>query len=147
MIRATVESPTSAASRNPASTGPSTEPPRPTPIAKPVPPARSAVGKDRKRTFPYFGYGYAWEKEMQGNVGGNPLTLEATQVARESTMGFPYRGYGRAWVQTMSGECGPKLAASLRVTAVEKRKEGRFPYFGFGYAWPQAAELTLIQTP
>jgi hypothetical protein len=101
------------------------------------------VGRDRKRVFPYFGYGYAWEKEMQGTVGGNPLTLKAEKVARESKMGFPYLGYGRAWVQEMSGNCGEKLQAALTITEVQKRRQWAFPYAGFGFAWANAGQLTL----
>jgi hypothetical protein len=95
------------------------------------------------RKFPYFGFGFAWEKEMQGSVGGNALTLKAEKVARDQKMEFPYRGYGYAWVQTMSGKCGEKLDANLIITEVQQRKQKRFPYFGFGFAWPSAGKLTL----
>ena len=80
---------------------------------------------------------------MQGNVGGNPITLKADKVARKSTTGFPYRGYGQAWVQSMSGECGEKLSASLKITDVQHRRQYGFPYFGFGFAWANAGQLTL----
>ena len=44
--RATIESGVPLAKSRPATIGPSAAPARPTPITKPVPPARSAAGKD-----------------------------------------------------------------------------------------------------
>jgi hypothetical protein len=61
------------------------------------------VGTKITWTFPYFGYGFAWVKRLQGNYQGIPVELSTTEVVRKHTRSFPYNGYGFAWSQEMDG--------------------------------------------
>jgi len=99
---------------------------------------------EKKRRFPYFGYGFAWAKRMQGTIGGNEATLTAGKVATEKKRRFPYFGSGFAWTQEMSGECGGQLKVDLLTTDVGRDKKWGFPYRGYGFAWANKGVLTLV---
>ncbi|MEJ2266986.1 MAG: hypothetical protein P8X95_26370 [Anaerolineales bacterium] len=101
------------------------------------------VGTERRWEFPYFGFGYAWTKQVQGHIVGNECNLRATKVAKERKLRFPYLGYGYAWVQEMSGKCGDRLKVELSITEVDKERKWRFPYFGYGFAWAGKGKLRL----
>ena len=101
------------------------------------------VGRERRWSFPYFGYGLAWAKRMAGHIGGNEVSLMAKEVGTETKWRFPYLGYGYAWTQEMSGECGTQLDAELLATDVRRHRGWGFPYLGYGFAWVHGAVLTL----
>jgi len=92
------------------------------------------VVKRKRSTFPYFGYGYAWEKEIRGDFDGLSITLQPSEVIFQRESRFPFRGFGFAWVKTFRGEIGghPFL---IIATKVNKKMNWIFPYFGFGRAW------------
>lgn len=98
--------------------------------------AASGSSRQKKRGFPYFGYGYAWVRSMQGNFDTHRFELYTTEVGKDKSNGFPYFGFGYAWAKKMEGQvAGSKLSLSAsRVARSEKRG---FPYFGFGCAWTQ----------
>ena len=94
------------------------------------------VGMQKKWSFPYFGYRYAWVKRMQGVSNGISVDLLTTDVGTEKRRRFPYSGYGYAWGKRMEGNIGGN---ALILTAIKVRKESKwsFPYSGYGYAWTQ----------
>ena len=56
------------------------------------------VGMEKKRGFPYSGYGSAWTQEMSGECGAQlKADLLTTDVGRHKGWGFPYLGYRFAW--------------------------------------------------
>ncbi len=103
------------------------------------------VGRHRKSTMlQYIGYGFAWTKQLEGVIAGNPAILEASQVEMEKKTRFPYRGYGFAWTQEMTGHCGDRLDLRLRTAEVAKKQRYGFPYQGYGFAWARRAWLTIV---
>jgi hypothetical protein len=94
------------------------------------------IGTVKKHNFPYFGYGYAWCKRMQGAAGAVAVDLASTEVGMAREQGFPYRGYGFAWVKVMQGHVGGNEITLTAVKAARK-KTWEFPYFGFGRAWTE----------
>lgn len=101
----------------------------------------TTVKVERSKTmgFPYFGYGFAWEKQLVGALDGSPVELNATEVSMAKRTGFPYVGFGFAWVRKLEGHVAGNGIA-LRSTAVEMDKARAFPYFGYGFAW--TSEMT-----
>lgn len=94
------------------------------------------VFKERKWSFPYFGYGYAWTKSMQGSYQNLIAHLNTTEVGRSKKNRFPYLGYGFAWEARMEGDiAGNPL--TLKSSKVNRDTKIRFPYKGFGFAWTQ----------
>jgi len=98
--------------------------------------ATTEFGMDSKWGFPYFGYGFAWAKRMQGAFGHYAVDLSTTEVRRETRWRFPWLGYGYAWAKTMSGHIGGNQI-ELTVTKVSRDRGWTFPYFGQGFAWAQ----------
>jgi hypothetical protein len=94
------------------------------------------IGLERKWSFPYFGYGYAWAKRLQGVLNGIAVDLTTTEVGRERKRRFPYFGYGFAWVKRMHGDIGGNEFA-LEATKVCREEKQHFPWLGRGYAWSQ----------
>ena len=94
------------------------------------------VGSKRTWSFPYFGYGLAWAKRMQGVLDDVLVDLQTTEVGGEKGRGFPYVGYRYAWASRMQGHVGGN-EVTLAVTKVAKEKRRSFPYFGYGFAWTQ----------
>ena len=101
------------------------------------------VGRDTHLELWGLGFGFAWEKILQGDIGGHKATLQAKKVAKKRTINFPLLGYGYAWTQEMSGELGDQLAVELKAAAVQKKHYGRFPGIGFGFAWPEKGRLVI----
>lgn len=97
------------------------------------------VGRQHTWNFPYFGYGYAWARHMQGTLNDVLVDLDTTKVGRQHVQRFPYQGYGFAWVKEMHGEIGGNKV-HLAATKVDREMKWTFPYFGYGYAWTE--ELT-----
>ena len=103
------------------------------------------IGRHRKSAFlNYIGYGFAWTKQLEGLIAGNPAFLEASQVELEKKTRFPYRGYGFAWTQEMAGQCGGALDLQLCTAEVAKKERYGFPYQGYGFAWARRAWLTIV---
>ncbi len=96
----------------------------------------SGFSRQKKRGFPYFGYGYAWVRTMQGNIDAHRIELHTTEVGKDKSNGFPYFGFGYAWVKRMEGQIAGNVL-TLSASKVERSEKRRFPYFGFGYAWTQ----------
>ena len=92
------------------------------------------VGKNKTWTFPYFGYGFARAKRMQGTFDNILVDSLIAEVGMERKWVFPYRGYGYAWIQEMSGECGKLLRLHLLITEVRREKKWEFPYRGYRFA-------------
>ena len=98
--------------------------------------AASGSSRQKKRGFPYFGYGYAWVRTLQGNYDSHRVELHTTEVGKDKSHSFPYFGYGYAWAKRMEGQIeGNKI--TLSASKVERSAKRGFPYFGFGYAWTQ----------
>ena len=106
-----------------------------------VPLTTTAVGMERKWTFPYFGLGSAWAKRMQGSYKEVSIDLQAVGVGRDKRYGFPYRGFRFAWVKEMGGTIGGN-ATALTASKVRRERKWSFPYFGFGYAWTEEMQGT-----
>lgn len=88
---------------------------------------------ERKWSFPYFGYGYAWTERMTGELDGMPVELITTQVGRDRTQRFLFRGYGFAWMKEAQGKvAGNDL--ELKISKLMREMRWSFPYFGYGYA-------------
>ncbi len=101
-----------------------------------VPLTTTAVGMERKWSFPYFGFGAAWAKRMQGSSKDVSIDLQVVDVGRDQKSGFPWRGFSFAWVKEMGGTIGGNTTA-LTASKVRREKKWSFPYFGFGYAWTE----------
>ena len=97
------------------------------------------VGRERKLTLPWRGYGFAWAKKMTGHINGIAVDLHIDEIGKKTDWGFPYQGYGFAWEQQMRGWVGGH-EISLSATKVAHEKKFLFPYRGHGYSW--AEELT-----
>ena len=94
------------------------------------------VGMQKKWSFPYFGYRFAWVKRMQGVNNGVSVDLLTTDVGTEIRRRFPYLGYGFAWGKRMEGDIGGNTI-TLMATKVRQERKWRFPYSGYGYAWTE----------
>ena len=94
------------------------------------------VGRQKKWSFPYFAYGYAWAKSMQGAYKDIQVELSTSEVGKRRQLRFPYLGYGYAWAKSMGGYIGGN-EVSLSANKVTREKKWIFPYFGFGRAWTQ----------
>jgi len=94
------------------------------------------VGMEKRRGFPYSGYGFAWAKRMQGDCNDIWVDLTTTEVGMEKKQRFPYRGYGFAWARAMRGYIGGNKVA-LTARKVAKEQKWSFPYSGYGSAWTQ----------
>jgi hypothetical protein len=58
------------------------------------------VRRERKWSFPYFGYGYAWTEEMQGTCGDQlEIDLVTTEIGKRKIQRFPWRGFGLSWIR------------------------------------------------
>lgn len=97
------------------------------------------VRRERKMSFPYRGYGFAWAKRMCGENNGIAIDLHIDAIGKDKDRGFPYQGYGFAWEKQMRGWVGGH-EISLTATKVTREKKHLFPYRGHGYSW--SAELT-----
>lgn len=96
--------------------------------------ATTDVGMEKKRRFPFLGYGLAWAKRMQGASGDIVVDLTTVEVGVMQRWRFPYLGYGFAWVKRLQGSIAGH-DATLTAKKVGREKKWGFPYFGFGYAW------------
>lgn len=94
------------------------------------------VARDKRWTFPYLGYGFAWAKRMQGTFSNIAVDLLTAEVGMERKWVFPYMGYGYAWVKRMQGYIGGHEISLVAKKVGMERKWG-FPYMGYGYAWIQ----------
>lgn len=92
------------------------------------------VGMRRGRSFPYFGYGFAWAKRMQGALDHTAVDLVTAEIGEDRKRGFPYSGYGFAWVRRMEGHVGGNQV-TLTATKVKRETSQGFPYRGYGFAW------------
>ncbi len=106
-----------------------------------IPLTTTAVGMEKKSSFPYFGYGSAWAKRMQGSSMDVPVDLQAVDVGRDRKAGFPWRGFSFAWVKEMGGTIGGNETA-LTARKVRRERKWNFPYFGYGYAWAEEMQGT-----
>ena len=94
----------------------------------------------RKRfNFPYFGFGYAWEKGLVGTRNGFSVQINPKLVVAEKKMKMIYKGYGFAWVQEFSGYIN-QMPLSISATLVKREQSWMFPYFGYGRAWAETME-------
>ena len=93
------------------------------------------VGIEKKWSFPYFGYGYAWSAGMYGSYNDIAVDLTASDIGKVKKMIIPWFGYGYAWVKTMHGSIGGNEVI-LHVKKVNTNKSWFFK-FGFGFAWTQ----------
>ena len=93
------------------------------------------VGMEKKWSFPYFGYGFAWAARMHGSLNDIVIDLTASDIGKEKKAMFPWLGLGYAWVKTMHGSIGGNEVI-LDVKKVDMKKSWVF-YFGFGFAWTQ----------
>jgi hypothetical protein len=94
------------------------------------------IGTEKAWSFPFFGYGFAWTKTLQGSFESIPIYVATTSVGRSRKQKFPYLGYGFAWARKMQGHIGGNQFA-VTATQVEMERKWRFPYLGHGYAWAQ----------
>jgi hypothetical protein len=94
------------------------------------------VGRERKWSFPYFGFGYAWAKRMKGVSRDIAVDLATIDVGKDRIRRFPYLGYGFAWRREMRGHVGGN-EVRLQARKVARRKTRSFPYFGYGRAWTE----------
>lgn len=93
------------------------------------------VGIEKKWTFPYFGYGFAWEARMHGSCNDIVIDLTASDIGKAKKTSLPWHGSGYAWVKTMHGSIGGNDVI-LNVKKVGMNKSWIF-FFCFGYAWTQ----------
>ena len=96
----------------------------------------SEVGREKRRGFPYSGYGYAWTKRMRGVSNNILVDLATTGVGKAKKERFPYRGFGMAWAKAMQGSVAGNQVA-LTAKRVGTDRKWSFPYSGYGYAWAQ----------
>ena len=94
------------------------------------------VGRERKMSFPYRGYGFAWAKKMVGEINGIAVDLHIDEIGKNKDWGFPYQGYGFAWEKQMRGWIGGHEII-LSATEVAHEKKLLFPYRGHGYSWAE----------
>ena len=94
------------------------------------------VGMEKKRGFPYSGYGFAWVKIMQGAFNDILVDLTTTKVGMEKKQRFPYRVYGFAWAKAVQENIG-RNKVTLTAKKVAREKKWSFPYSGYGSAWTQ----------
>ena len=94
------------------------------------------VGRERKMSLPYRGYGFAWAKRMCGENNGIAVDLHIDEIGRNEDTGFPYQGYGYAWEKRMRGWVGGNeiILSAIRVA---HEKKHLFPYRGHGYSWSE----------
>lgn len=92
------------------------------------------VMMQKKWTFPYFGFGYAWAKNMHGTYSDFSIELSSIEIGKRRQTRFPYLGYGFAWVKSFQG-CIEGNEFRLFARDVTYKKTWGFPYFGFGRAW------------
>jgi len=58
------------------------------------------VGRDRKMSFPYRGYGFAWAEELAGDCGKSiRADMKTVDVGRDKNWFLFYFGLGYAWVR------------------------------------------------
>ena len=93
------------------------------------------VETEKKWSFPYFGYGFAWAARMHGLFNDIVIDLTASDIGKEKKAAFPWLGLGYAWVKTMHGSIGGNEVI-LQVKKVEMKKSWVI-YWGFGFAWTQ----------
>lgn len=98
--------------------------------------ATTERGMHKKRSFPYFGYGFAWARQMQGTQSDIQVDLKATEVVMQTRRRFPYIGRGYAWAERFEGHLGGN-SLTLTATKVAKDRKWAFPYTGFGRAWTE----------
>lgn len=96
------------------------------------------VGREKKMSFPFRGYGFAWAKKMVGEINGITIELQIDKIGKNTDWGFPYQGYGFSWEKGMLGWVGGNEIV-LTATKVLQEKKHLFPYRGHGYSW--AGEL------
>ena len=94
------------------------------------------VGCERKFSFPWRGYGFAWTKKMQGNLDGITIDLQVEEVGTKKDWSFPYQGYGFAWERRMHGWIGGH-EINLSATKVAHEKKLLFPFRGHGFSWSE----------
>ena len=94
------------------------------------------VGTERTWSFPYFGYGWAWAKRMQGESDGVWADLQTLEVGKRLKSGFPYVGYRFGWAKLMEGSIAGN-EVSLAAEKVVFQRKWAFPFFGYGFAWTQ----------
>jgi len=94
------------------------------------------VGREKKWSFPYQGYGFGWAQIMQGAYNDTPVYLLTTEVGKETKWTFPYQGYGFAWARQMRGNIGGN-EVTLTTTKVGMEKKWSFPYQGYGFGWAE----------
>ena len=94
------------------------------------------IAKDKRWSFPYMGYGFAWAKKLKGALNNVLVDLTTTEVGMERKWRFPYMGYGYAWVKKLQGHIGGN-EVTLTAKKVEMERKWEFPYMGYGYAWIQ----------
>ncbi len=94
------------------------------------------VGRERKMSFPWRGYGFAWARKMRGDIDGLAINLQIDEVGIKKDWGFPYQGYGFAWERQMRGWIGGH-EITLSATKVAQEKKLLFPYRGQGYSWTE----------
>lgn len=97
------------------------------------------VGREKKMSFPWRGYGFAWTKKMTGSIDGITIDLHIDEIGKNTDWGFPYQGYGFAWERQMRGWIGGHEII-LKATKIAHEKKLLFPFRGRGYSW--AEELT-----
>lgn len=94
------------------------------------------VGRERKMSFPYRGYGFAWASKVIGEIDGIAVALHIDEIGKNKGTGFPYQGYGYAWEKRMRGWVGGNEVV-LSATKVAHEKKHLFPYRGHGYSWSE----------
>jgi hypothetical protein len=65
-----------------------------------IPLTTTAVGMEKKSSFPYFGYGSAWAEEMQGTCGDIiEIDLVTTETSKKYASRLPWHGFGFSWIK------------------------------------------------
>jgi hypothetical protein len=98
--------------------------------------AATEVGMEKDWGFPFFAFGFAWAKRMQGACDGISVDLRCSDVKKEKELRFPYLGYGFAWVNSLQGTING-TEVFLAAKKVVREKKWRFPYFAYGFAWTE----------
>jgi hypothetical protein len=71
----------------------------------------SKVRREKKWSFPYFGFGYAWTEEMHGTCGGQlEIDLVTTEISKKNEQRLPWHGLGLSWIK--------ESVLTLKVSAV-----------------------------
>ncbi len=71
----------------------------------------SKVRREKKWSFPYFGFGYAWTEEMHGTCGGQlEIDLVTTEISKKNEQRLPWHGFGLSWIK--------ESVLTLKVSAV-----------------------------